>query len=344
MTPAPIHVVHVFAGEVEGGLQKHALDLTGAQLAAGMRVSVIAPPVLLGALDDRIGCRELRLFRGRRDPRSLLHLGRELKQIAPDIVHTHATKATAMVATLRGFRLAPPAPFVATLHSVKRALGPYTRADRVIAVSPSAAAQITGPPVDVVCNGVAPPEPWRGPLPRTRPDAPLVYAVGRLVRVKGFDRLVERWTPDDPELWIAGDGPERPALERSIHERGLERNVHLLGNVPGAAALMEHADLVVIPSRREGFSYVMAEGLLARRLVVATRVPGPMDVMPDELTTPADDADALVARCREALADPDRFTRLIEPAWELAARELTLEAMGERTENAYRKAIASQTA
>lgn len=341
MIDRPLHIVHVVAGVVEGGLSKHLGDLTRAQLAMGDRVSVIARPELRGALPEGAGFFEARLNLGRRDPRALLALSRALRRLAPDVIAAHASKATQMLALCRRLKLAPEAPIVATLHSVKRGVRAYEAMDGVIAVSPGAAELIARAPVSIVPNGVAAPS---GPPPADPERArPLAIAVGRLVPVKGFDVLLEAWRGLDADLDLIGDGRERGRLEERAAERGLAGRVRFLGHREDAVGLLALADLVVIPSRREGFSYVMAEALLARRPIVATRVPGPRDYLPERCLAEPGDAGTLAERLRAAVGDLPGLTAAMKPAFDRARSELTLEAMAAGARAAYERAIIARS-
>jgi glycosyltransferase involved in cell wall biosynthesis len=89
--------------------------------------------------------------------------------------------------------------------------------------------------------------------------------VGRLGREKGAHVLVEawrRWGPGAPLLEMAGDGPERPALESLVRAAGLEGRVRFSGQV--APSEVERrlglARLLVVPSLCfEGFPLVIRE-------------------------------------------------------------------------------------
>ena len=111
---------------------------------------------------------------------------------------------------------------------------------------------------------------------------PLILTAGALIPGKG-QRLalaaVERI--DGATLLLAGDGPDRPALQRLIRERGLEHRVRLLGNRPHAeiAALMAAADVMLLPSRSEGLATVWVEALAAGTPVVSTDVGGIREVI-----------------------------------------------------------------
>src|SRR5579872_510198 len=103
------------------------------------------------------------------------------------------------------------------------------------------------------------------PFPHPRP---YIAAVAQLVWHKGFDFLIEVFSGLEAEfpeldLLIAGEGPERGALEKLIARLGLAGRVVLLGSVPESvvAQVMAGARVVAVPSRREPFGIVALEAL-----------------------------------------------------------------------------------
>ena len=156
-------ICQVLAGAESGGLERHFIELCNA-LSEWHQVTAIAHPMHARALDRRVHFVPLDLAGGRFNPRLLLMLYRALRRAAPDIVHTHANKATAMLALLKP---ALSLSFVATLHNHKSRLWMFRSCDAVIAVSPSLADGLPGRQVSVIPNGIAPPAPVRN-----RPPAP----------------------------------------------------------------------------------------------------------------------------------------------------------------------------
>ena len=91
--------------------------------------------------------------------------------------------------------------------------------------------------------------------------------VGRLLRLKGVDLLISalyQLRGLDWRLRIVGDGPERSSLETQCRESGLEERVSFLGMRENAEAMrvIEDSDLLVLPSRRDGWGAVVSEALL----------------------------------------------------------------------------------
>jgi glycosyltransferase involved in cell wall biosynthesis len=107
-----------------------------------------------------------------------------------------------------------------------------------------------------------------------RPTALRLLAAGQLVRGKGFDIAVEamRFLPATVTLDIAGDGPDREALEARAREVAPGR-VRILGYVPPEAmnALYDGARAVLVPSRwPEPFGMVGVEAMRRGRPVVGS--------------------------------------------------------------------------
>jgi glycogen(starch) synthase len=135
----------------------------------------------------------------------------------------------------------------------------------------------------LILNGVATKAP-----PLAPPEGPLrVFASGRLSPEKGFPTLLSAWSTVLPRigpaiLRIAGEGPERPALERYIRHLGIEDSVELLGwtSREDIAQLLHESRFVVVPSIwQEPFGLVAAEALMAGRAVVASRGGGLPEVV-----------------------------------------------------------------
>ncbi len=117
------------------------------------------------------------------------------------------------------------------------------------------------------------------PLPVPE-GAKLVLALGRLHRNKGFDILLAALTRlPGLHAAIAGDGPERPALERLAQHAGIAGRVHFLGWRADTAALLARCDALVCPSRVEPLGNVILEAFSAHRPVVAAMAEGPRELI-----------------------------------------------------------------
>ena len=145
-------------------------------------------------------------------------------------------------------------------------------------------------------------------------DRPFMLTLARLVPQKGVDTLIRavHWLNqrgcNSHDLVIAGDGPERTALEQLTADLGLRKTVHFLGSVARnkALSLMKSCAFYVLPSRgQEGMPMVLVEAMAAGKAVVATRVGGVPELVLDADTGILVEHDDFSALC-------NALTRLID--------------------------------
>lgn len=128
-------------------------------------------------------------------------------------------------------------------------------------------------------------------------SGPVLLSVGRLVARKGFDlvvRSVALLRAECPGLHyvIAGDGPERSALEQLVVDHDVTGHVHFLGQVDDATkwAAYGACDIFVMPNRVlggadwEGFGIVFLEAALSGRPSIAGRTGGASDAVVHDVT------------------------------------------------------------
>lgn len=116
----------------------------------------------------------------------------------------------------------------------------------------------------------------------------IVLSVGHMTRRKGFDLLIgaaARLARGDLQLILAGDGPERSALEAFARERGIADSV-IFGGAIANSDLPDWyaaADLFALASSREGWPNVVCEAQAMGVPVVATSVWG----IPEIINSPS---------------------------------------------------------
>ncbi len=164
---------------------------------------------------------------------------------------------------------------------------------------------------------------------------PAIGAVSRVRREKGIDVLLDAFASvSGARLVIVGDGPDRAALEK----RAIP-NVEWAGQQPWerAMALMKGMDIVVVPSRFEGFGLTAAEAMVAGKAVVASDVDGLREVVGDAgVLVPAGDASALAAVLKRLLANADERMALGRKARQRVEAMFSLEKFRERVLECYR--------
>ncbi len=147
-------------------------------------------------------------------------------------------------------------------------------------------------------------------------DGPLLAFAGRLGPAKALEvALAALAELDGVTLLLAGDGPERAALERRAAELGLGERARFLGALGRneVLRLFRAADASVLSSAWENFPHTLVEALAVGTPVVATAVGGVPEIVADGengLLVPADDPAALAAALRRVLGDAELRERL----------------------------------
>ncbi|KQX82691.1 glycosyltransferase [Streptomyces sp. Root1310] len=319
---------------VDGGVARVVTDLTRAQLADGLHVTVACPAGRLAGDLRTLGA-DVRHWAASRSPGPSLpgevrRLVRLLAEVRPDLVHAHSAKAG--LAGRLAVRGRIPTVFQPHAWSFE-AVGGTTAAlalrwerfgarwaDRLVCVSEAERttglrARIGGQ-VSVIPNGIDPErfhpasvDTVRASLlPQLEPAAPLVVCVGRLCRQKGQDVLLTAW-PDiarevpGARLVLVGDGPDGERLRSRAPD-----SVLFAGAVTDAVPWYQAADLVVLPSRWEGMALAPLEALACGRPVVVTDVDGARESLPAALAprclVPAGNPAALAGAVAGLLLDP----------------------------------------
>jgi glycosyltransferase involved in cell wall biosynthesis len=262
-----VRILNVITDPDRRGAQVFAHDLSEALSARGHTVDAVAL-----ARDSNSGAvLEVEVLgRGARDLGALRALRARMAAVDMTIAHGAATGPACALAG--GGRRRPFvyrqisdsrfwAPTRTRQWRVRAALG---RAARVVALSEFNRRELVdwiGVPTNrirVVPNGV-PTAPYTVADALTRaearsalqlPDGPLVLAVGALVPEKGVDVAIDAVGAmnSDTHLAVAGDGPERGALESRAAARAPGR-VHFLGSLADVVPAYHAADVVAFPSR-----------------------------------------------------------------------------------------------
>lgn len=121
---------------------------------------------------------------------------------------------------------------------------------------------------------------------RPLPETPTALFVGVFERYKNVDGLVAAWRRvadrlPEARLVVVGKGPMRREVEALVAE--LPDRVELIDELPpeGVSAALDHATLLVLPSRHEGLGRVVIEAFARGRGVVASRAGGVLDLVED---------------------------------------------------------------
>lgn len=312
----------------EGGLEKHVAELANA-LSDICRVSVIADPKYRDTFCAAVKFMPVDASLGRLNLKLALRLRNLLADLRPDVVHAHAGKAACMVALIKPFCSAK---LVVTRHNTTNPSAFYLkRFDACIAVSHKVALSEPRVEWNVVENGTHPLVASE-PLPHIA--QPAIITVGRLVKIKCLDYVLRAWDNPDAHLYIIGDGPERAALEQQAKEEKL-KNVHFIGFTDKVADYLTQAQLMLMPSLKEGAPYAMVEALLAEVPVVCTDVGNATALLPERAIIEKENPEAIKSAIDRCLKSPEDFKGEFAGSFTYARENLTLGKMVEKTYAIY---------
>ena len=178
---------------------------------------------------------------------------------------------------------------------------------------------------------------------RTLHEKPRLLFVGRFAAQKNLplflralDGVSERF-----ETSLVGEGELHAKLKMAVEDLRLH-NVRFHGRVDGAdlRELYQTADVLVLPSVKEGMPLVLLEAMAMSLPIVATDVPGSRELVVDGqngVLVPSEDCSALRQALLSVTADPDRYRQMSERSRHFAAGH-TWEAIGAEFERLYARA------
>lgn len=275
------------------------------------------------------------------DLRAFVALVRLMREVRPDIVHTHLAKAGTLgrlAARMTGVPVV-----IHTYHGtvfrgyfgswksrlfvqIERSIARITT--RLIAITPGQRRDLIGLGIGDARKVIEVPlgldlAPFSGGVSRVEArrmlglgaDEPVVAIVARLVPIKDvglFLRAFARVTPSAIAL-IVGDGEERAQLEAEASDLGIAPRCRFLGWRRDVESIYAAADVVALTSRNEGSPVSIIEAMAAGRAVVCTEVGGVPDVVTSGVSgmlVPTGDAGALATAIDRLLADPAERERL----------------------------------
>lgn len=372
MNGGNLRILQVLRAPV-GGLFRHVADLTRALSARGHEVGIVVDSLandaqtetlLMGLqADAKLGIHRFampRLF-GRADLSTPFAVSALARKLDVDIIHGHGAKGgfyARLAAYGRGRARVFYTPHGGVLHfPADKASGKlFHRIERMLMAKTSAIifesayAQKTytaliGAPTcrsAVIHNGLRAEE-FVPVAPQ--PDAADFVFVGELRRLKGIFPLIEALTqtrrPDGTaaNLVMAGDGPDRPALEGTVAQLGIGDRVTFTGSRP-AREVFAMGRVAVVPSLAESLPYVVMEAAAAQLPVISTKVGGIAEIFgptADQLIAP-DDAAALAAAMGAALTNPDSTERQMRRRLDHVRSEFSVAHMVDAIEALYRQA------
>lgn len=383
-------IVHIITRLIVGGAQENTLLSCEGQHDRGHDVTLITGPSLgpEGSLMDRASAYGYRVETVDAMRRSILPLKdwrtyrwlvRRLRELKPDVVHTHSSKAgiigrwaarkarvPVIVHTIHGLAFTASTSKVvnAAYRLAEKWTAPITT--RIVCVAHAMRDQSLAGGVGraeqyvTVYSGMKT-EPFLHP-PVARAEARrllgladehiAVGTIARLFYLKGHEDLLEAAPalcgkyPNLRFLWV-GDGLLRGEFERRIAAMGLKDRFILTGLVPPAKVpeLTNAMDILVHPSRREGLARALPQGSLARCPLITYDIDGNREGVLDGKTgfvLPPFDTARLSHTLTVLLADPSLRQQMGTAGREFALGRFDSNVMVEALERVYRDAAAGR--
>jgi glycosyltransferase involved in cell wall biosynthesis len=347
-----VKICHIITRLVIGGAQENTLLTCAGLHERGHEVALITGPdagpegTLLeearaGGYAVYVVPEMRRAIQPWRDLSSVRSIRRLLRQLAPEVVHTHSSKAgivgrlaaqkeraRVIVHTVHGmsFNRTQPRTLQMVYRMAERYCGGFT--DRFVSVADAMTAQCVG-------AGIAPAEKfvtiysgmrteWFTPSAYDRaaireqwgvgPNQVVVGTIARLFRNKGYEQLIPAMADAARRdralrfVWI-GDGAQRAEYERRLEALGIRDRVHLTGLLPPRQVpeALAGIDMLVHASLWEGLPRAAVQALLMERPVISFDIDGAPEVVRPGQTgslVPLNDLPRLAEAMLELAADP----------------------------------------
>lgn len=353
-----LRILHVAPGEPFGGIQKLVVELAAHQLKNGLEVSVLWTGAAdrASAICQQYGVRTnvasggflQRFFRARS----------ALRHQSADILHLHMPPPwiALLLPTLSGAKCVHLHGKVVardtlqarvTSHFEKRIV---RQADILVAISSwiQTVWLAKYPTADIVrvFNGVPVPADIRMQPARAKRDFPIIGFASRLAADKGVSEFIEfvvemNKIMPNVRFLVAGDGPERPAIERRLEFLVRDGTVRLLGHIDDMSLFWRQLDLSVFCAKDEPFGLRLIEPVVHGTPVIGYRTGAGSDEVADLCagiaTVPYDDAAGLAALGAELLTDTARRTMMSGAGFQDAQVHFSINAMTDALEGVYCK-------
>ena len=331
MPPAPPLICHVIYRLAVGGLENGLVNLVNSLPTDRWRHAIIC---ISEATDFRTRIRrpDIEIYelhkRPGKDVAAYQRMWRVMRQLKPRIVHTRNLPAIDMIAPAyfagvprfihseHGFTMLELDGKNPKYNRLRRAsrlvVNQYVALSRDLRDWLRDEIRVSEPRLTTIYNGVdtdrfTPENANRAMMPPSfaQPGTIVIGTLGRLEPVKNQLALIEafaRVIAQRPSLRtrlrlaIVGDGEQRAEVEAAIAAAGIGDIVWLPGFRNDTPALYRALDIFVLPSLREGISNTLLEAMASGRPVIATRVGGNPEIVPEGV------AGKLVAPDPEALA------------------------------------------
>lgn len=349
-----IHVVHVIPKLGYGGAERFVVDLTRFISSSEIHQSVVTlwdERPLEKELPPSVQCISAHFDSVSRTKR-VSTLREILKQLKPDVIHTHLFGAD-LWGRLAAHSLG--IPVVTTEHNInvdeskirelvkrfmKKYSAEYTSPSLAVMDFMKKAYGIDRKKIRIIPHGVDLYK-FKGTSSARFSQPFTLGIVGRLVEQKGHKIALEAlpFLKDVAlKLLIVGGGELEASLKQKAKELGVMEKIEWRAPTSHIASVYGECDMVLVPSVWEGFGLVALEAMASERLVIASSVGGLPEIIKHGktgiLVSPKNPKE-LAAAIRKQCADPAGSLSIARQAREWASEHADIHLMAERYEQIY---------
>ena len=308
-----MRICHFLSSDTYAGIEQYVDEISNEQ-SHNHQVIIITNRSILKKFNNnvsKIGFSSL----GRSSPIGLLRLFFLIKEISPDIIHTHAAKPTFMINKIKKLFNAK---HVATIHGAKKNLDEFDKADFITVGNATYLDKLKSKNKLVISNWALDPMSYD---PGSRKE--YFLAIGRLVKEKGFDILINAWKDIDEKLIILGSGRLKKNLLKQIKDTSQESKIFIEESVSknDIDEFYSRAKMLIISSRREGGPRVALEALLRGIKVISTKVGHMPDILDETYLCNPDSLDSLSNLLRDSINNISTIDQ--SPAFEIVRTNFT---------------------
>lgn len=256
-------------------------------------------------------CREINLVK---DIKAILQLRKLVKKHNPDLIYLHSSKAGAIGRILRIMIKKPiiynPHGWAFNMKVSNKKINVYkfiekllsSMCDKIIAISEEELKSALNnkickdDKIQLIYNGIDIDEydkninlnnNYKESL-GVSSEKVLIGMVGRISKQKAPDIFVElanNLLKNNPNLMfvIVGDGEDRKAIETQIEKYNIKKNFIITGWVEDTYKYIQAFDIAILLSRWEGFGLAIAEYMVCKKPIIATRIDGIPNLINDNL-------------------------------------------------------------
>jgi glycosyltransferase involved in cell wall biosynthesis len=156
------------------------------------------------------------------------------------------------------------------------------------------------------------------------------------VVIEAAPNLLERFP--NARILFVGDGDDRAALEAAVRERGLHASIIFTGFRADVPEILMGSDVLLLPSRVEGFGYVLVEAMAAGIPCVASNVSSIPEIVQDGVTGilhAVGDSGAMAEAIIAILSDRARARAMGEAGARIAREKFTFRRMLDEVEHVF---------